>query len=532
MVITINRNGCWYNISSYNNLLMSQKLIDLSEPQKALLDSIKTRNLFLAGVGSGKSHAAAIVSARFVKNFPRVRGFIGANTYSQLTKSTLLRVFDVWKNQFGWTRGVDYVVDIQPPHHFVIIGAKLKKYDNVISFANGHLIFTASLENYKAIDGTEFGYALLDETKDTKEEAVKEVIVARLRQIGIYNVDGYIVDRKDMKILCVYNLEKDSWFSKNTKEKARGFNPLYVFTSPAKVEWLNEWFLIDSHLEEINQKIFSKKDFYYSEHSEKISVTICSTYHNEKNLSEGYIDNLLSDYSHNKSLVDMLIYGSPVAKTGGEWFSRFDRIKHIKKLEYDNKYPIHVSLDFNVVPYMTLLVSQFIPDEKTGVIKWKTLKEYCLKNPNNNTDSICTEFLYDYAGNINGLFYTGDPSGKNRTTLTRAIDHNYTVLEQILVSYLSNSSDRVMNVAPSLVKCRDFFNKMFAGGYNVEIEIDESCTNLITDFEFLKEDINGAYKKPKVKDSSTGETYEKLGHCADAWRYQGVSAFQDLFESS
>ena len=509
---------------------ITKKEIDLSEPQKAILRSTKRRNLFLAGVGSGKSHIAAVVSARFIKSFPYVRGFIGANTYSQLTKSTLLRVFEVWLNEFGWTQGNDYVVDIQPPAHYTIIGARLKKYDNVISFKNGHLIFTASLENYKAIDGTEFAYALLDETKDTKEEAVKEVIVARLRQKGMYEVDGFIMKHKEMSKICRFIDGK--YFSSHSGKQVKGFNPLYVFTSPAKVEWLNEWFGIDKHLEEINQRIFSKTDFYYAEHTDKISVTICSTYHNEKNLSEGYIDNLLSDYSHNKSLVDMLIYGSPVAKTGGEWFSRFDRIKHIKNLQYDNTYPIHISLDFNVVPYMTLLVSQFIPNEETGAIHWRTLQEYCTKNPNNNTDSICTEFLYDYAGNINGLFYTGDPSGKNRTTLTRAIDHNYTVLEQVLLPYLSNSSDRVMSRAPSLVKCRDFFNKMFSGSYpKIVIEIDESCSNLITDFEFLKEDINGAYKKPKVKDSSTGETYEKLGHCADAWRYQGVSAFEDLFES-
>lgn len=504
------------------------KKIELSEPQKALLNSTLVRNLLLAGVGSGKSHIAAYIAARFAKNFAHVRGFIGANTYSQLTKSTLLRIFEVWKDEFGWLRDEDYVVDIIPPDNFKIIGVRLKDYKNTISFKNGHLIFTSSLDNYKAIDGTEFGYALLDETKDTKEEAVKEVIVARLRQVGMFVCDGYIMRESQVAKVCRKVVGR--WYSKTTGERVRGYNPLYVFTSPAKVEWLNEWFKIDKHLEEINQHIFSKTDFYHKEHSDKISVTICSTYHNEKNLSDGYIENLIADYAHNKSLLDMLVYGSPIAKTGGEWWSRFDRLKHVKKLEYNKAMPMHISLDFNVVPYMTLLVSQYIYNEETNRTKWKILKEYCLENPKNNTDSICTELLYDYAGEIDSLFYSGDPSGKNRNTLTEAIEHNYTVLEQVLARYLNNNSDRVLNAAPSLVKCRDFFNKMLSGGYNIDIEIDESCVNLINDMEFLKEDVNGAYKKPKVKNTITGETYEKLGHCADAMRYQGVSAFEDLFD--
>jgi len=509
--------------------MANKKKIDLSDPQKEVMRSTHTRNLFLAGVGSGKSHIAAVVAARFIKSFAYTRGFIGANTYSQLTKSTLDRIFQVWLDEFGWRRGEDYVVDIIPPEHFKINGAALKKYDNTISFKNGHLIFTASLENYKAIDGTEFAYALLDETKDTKEIAVKEVIVARLRQRGMYAVDGYVMTHKQMTKICY--LKHGKYHSKTTNEKAKGFNPLYVFTSPAKVEWINKWFRIDEHLEDISQRIFSKTDYYHSKHTDKISVTICSTYHNEKNLSDGYIEALLDDYAGNQSLIDMLVYGSPIAKTGGEWFKRFDRLKHCKPLEYDPNYPIHISLDFNVTPYMTLLVSQFIPNKETNRMAWRTLKEYCLENPLNDTESICTEFLYDYAGNINTLFYTGDPSGKDRNTLAKDIEHNYSQLEKILINYLNNNSDRVLRGHPRLVRCRDFFAKMMTGSYSIDIEIDDRyCPNLVTDMEFLKEDINGAYKKEKVKNPTTGETYEKYGHCADAWRYQGVSAFEELFD--
>ena len=46
----------------------------------------------------------------------------------------------------------------------------------------------ASLDNWKAIDGRTISWALLDETKDTPEAAVKEVIISRLRKIGLCRV--------------------------------------------------------------------------------------------------------------------------------------------------------------------------------------------------------------------------------------------------------------------------------------------------------------------------------------------------------
>jgi hypothetical protein len=506
--------------------------IKISDPQQTILDSTAARTLMMSGVGSGKTHIGALVSGEYITEYPQVKGFIGANTYGQLSKSTLSGIFKVWQEMYGWVQDVNYIVDKKPPSAWIKFGAKLKSYENVISFDNGCMIFVASLDAYKQIDGTEFGWAILDETKDTREEAVKEVIVARLRQIGIWvsgdstyslaDIERYIdqgkVERRidEDGVSIFWNLINDS--------QMMGFNPLYILTSPAKVQWLNEWFDINDHLEEISQKIFSKTDFYHAVHGRN-SVTISSTFHNKRNLSAGYIETLIDGYRHNPSLVDMMIYGSPIAKSGGEWFSRFSRDKHVKKVVFNEEYPIYITLDFNVKPYMTLLVSQLVKDEETERVQWNIIQEYCLSNPQNNTEDICSEFLYDYAGKIKALFYTGDPSGKARQTVSKEMKHNYTVVEKVLYMYCSNYSNKVQKSAPSLAKCRDFFNKMLAGGFQIDINIDDSCKNLITDMEFLREDINGTYKKVKVKDAISGETIEKYGHCADAWRYLGVVAF-------
>jgi len=209
-------------------------------------------NLFLAGQGSGKSFCAGLVSANYISHFQLMRGIICANTYGQLTRSTLFRIREVWKTCFGWveysgrkTQG-SYVIGRQPPKHFKTSAHNFDTYENIISFNNGAIIFIGSLDNYKALDGIEVCWAILDETKDTREEAVKQVITGRLRQQGMY------VDAKGA--LC-------------GEEQTDGvpnkpFNPLYIFTSPASVPWINEWFYLQDYEQEIMEKIFSETTYF------------------------------------------------------------------------------------------------------------------------------------------------------------------------------------------------------------------------------------------------------------------------------
>ena len=51
--------------------------------------------LFLSGVGGGKSTAGAVWSIFNCKNYPHAVGFIGANTFDQLHKSTLPKLFSL-----------------------------------------------------------------------------------------------------------------------------------------------------------------------------------------------------------------------------------------------------------------------------------------------------------------------------------------------------------------------------------------------------------------------------------------------------
>jgi hypothetical protein len=487
------------------------KEITLSAPQEDFITSACDRNLLLCGIGFGKTHISSLISADFVRNMPHVTGFIGTNTYKQLSKSTLRKIFNVWGEEFNWKRNADYVVNICPPKAWIKYGEQLERYDGTICFSNGAMILTASLDNYTTLDGTEFGWAILDETKDTEEAAAKEVVIGRLRQPGLYiSESGELIGKP--------------------REGFKDWNPLYIITSPAKVDWINEWFDINDQdtIDEIHQHIFSKTD-YFSRIKNGKKVVIASSYHNEHNLPKGYIENIINDNAGNQNRINMLVYASPVAKTGGEYVSGFDREKTVKKCELVPGLPIHISLDFNYRPYMSMLCFQIIKTEKGYRVQY--FDEIALESPRNNTEAMCRGFAARYLeGKENpGVFYTGDASGKNHNTTS--IEHNYDVVRRVLAPYISRSSDRTLMRNPGLDKSRQFINKVHAGGFpSLEIVISPVCKRLILDLEFLKEGPDGGYYKKMEKDPSGNGSYEKYGHMFDAHKYSLIASFESLYE--
>jgi hypothetical protein len=508
--------------------------IELSAPQHRVLSALAERILFMAGVGSGKSHVIALLAADVILNNPELIQFIGANTYGQLTKSTLKRVFEVWQQLFSWQNGKDFVIDKIPPKHFTRLHEDLKSYENTISFANGALIFVASLDNYKVIDGTEFAIAYLDETKDTKEEAVKEVITARLRQPGLLvDSEGRVYNSDNLQA----KLAAGNWTKTTEKDLpvirdkngaiVRSWNPLYIFTSPAKVPWLADWFKLTDNAAQITARIFSATDFYEYEDNE-IAVVVSSTYHNAHNLPSGYIPKLLNSYAGNQNLIDMLIYGSPVAKEGGEIVPTFKRLEHVKPVTFSSELPYHLTFDFNVVPYMPALVAQL---QKVGE-RWvlRIGKEYALEHPRNKTAYICEDFKKDFGEQCKALYYYGDPSGRSRNTVSMDYTDNFDAISKLLKQYLNNNSDRVPRAHPALLKSGNFLVALFTGKLGIDIEIDPSCKHLLRDLEYSKEDPNGGILKEVTTDPTTKKRYQKNGHFYDALRYLVVMLFAKMYE--
>ena len=312
----------------------------ISEPQMSILRSVSRINLFLAGVGSGKTHLGGILSRHLISAFPSVRGFVAANTFDQLNTSTLFRIREYWESTgiTEWSKenpSGTYVSGKEPPSQWTKCKRNFDRFTNIISFCNGALIFTGSLDNAIAHSGKEFGWSILDETKDSREEDIKEVIISRLRQPGLYLVDRAIKDSGKIS---------EQW------------NPLYILTSPAKVDWINQWFVLEKYIDEISAKIYSDKTFFEKEFGDK-KVVISSTYHNVHNVGENYIKNVLANNTEERGKA--LIYANPFAITGGEFYSSFNRLKHVVKTEYDPDIPLHISFDQNTVPYNSASIWRF-----------------------------------------------------------------------------------------------------------------------------------------------------------------------------
>jgi hypothetical protein len=391
------------------------------------------------------------------------------------------------------------------------------------------------LENYEAQDGKEYGWAQLDETKDTKEEAVKDVILGRLRQIGLW-YDSY----GDL----VYNADVSDAQAKDLT----AWNPLHIHTSPASglVEWVNDWFNLEEDRDEILQKCQAREnDYYYKENRiKKRAALIYSAYHNKENLAPGYLEIREANMSAEKAL--KLIDGYPFSKTGGEYYPDFSKARHVRPVEFYPALPVHTTWDFNVVPYMTCLCSQieyihrYIGPGNTKadapepgwrgitVMQIRFYKEYCFAGNRSSTDAICEQFKSDHELGTE-IFYYGDATGAARKP--GLLDYtDYKAIEAVLWQYIHNDSRRVRVPNVGNLKRRDLLNNIFAGRVpEVEIIIDPSCELLIKDFEKVKLGPEGKVKSTK-KDDDTGATYQVLGHTSDAAEYEICEVAREHFK--
>jgi hypothetical protein len=480
----------------------------ISEPQMSILTSTANNNLFLAGTGSGKTFLGGILSFNFIQEFPESRGAIFANTFDQLNTSTLFRIREYWSSigVTEWSKenpSGTYTSGREPPPQWTKCKRNFDRFNNIISFCNGGLIFTGSLDNYMSHSGKEFGWCLLDETKDTKEEALKEVVITRLRQPGMFIVNGKLSHK---------GKPEEQW------------NPLYCLTSPARVDWLNELFELEKYIDEISAKIYSDSTFFEKEFNKK-KVVISSTYHNVHNVGINYINNILENNSEERGKA--LVYANPFVITGGEFYSSFNRLKQVARLEYNPSIPLHLSFDQNTVPYNSCSIWQI--KGLDGIWYINCIDEIALQNPRNSTEEVCDEFAMRYPNHKTGIYYYGDASGRARSTMNRDFKHHYEIVEYKLRKYLVNNSDRTMTKNPSVVKRRDFVNLIFEGKLPIVIMINESCKYLIADLMYLKQAVDGNKDKHIVTDKETGEKYQKYGHLSDSMDYLLVELFKSYY---
>lgn len=538
--------------------IITVKEVLIHDPQAAIINSREEITLQMAGQGGGKTMMIGALTGGIINEFPKVKQFIGANTYLQLSQSTLTAVFKDWEGIYGFKQydpkrepAGQYVIDKAPPLHFEKLHS-FPKYAGVCSFKNGAVCLLGSLDNYKAHDGKEFAIAHLDETKDTQESAVTEVIFGRLRQFGLwYDLAGQI---HYCETVTGAMAAKYGW---RIGEKLDGvkalvlgwvaWTPLYIHTSPAEegTPWINKMFRLDKQAKEIKKRVEKGAADFFLRDYEGNRVVIYSAYHNEANLPPGHLQRQEKRLLPEKAL--RIVHGYPFGKTGGEYFPYFTRTKHVKPTPRLSGILVCTTWDFNVIPYMTSLCAQidFVTrylddlDEKhekpdvgfraLEVMVIRVYKEYCLEPPRNTTEAVCEDFAADHNPQEFEMDYYGDASGLHRIPGLGSLT-NFKIIAERLSPFLHNFSKKVRDPNVMNKHRKDLLNRIFAGKIpTVEIQIDDDCEKLIKDMEEVKEGAKGKVKQ-LVENKATGEKYQELGHPSDALEYLVSEVCKEFIE--
>lgn len=429
--------------------------------------------MYGGAAGGGKSMLGCAWQIYRRCKYPESRGLIGRKVLKDLKQSTLITFFDVAR-KMGYQSGKDY---------------KYNSQEGTIKWRNDSVTVLKELRqepsdpDFHSLASMEYTDAFLDQPDEITEKAF-EIVKSRLRYKHVeYDLTP--------KILLTPN-PVDNWIKYRYVKSKKG----------GDVELLSYQKYVRALLKDNPDPGFRKK---YTE------LLLTLSEYDRQRLLDGDWD--------------------AMPRTGKEFLYPFSRETHVRKIDFDTESAIHITLDFNVNPYITLLVFQISWNAERAKWTVKQLKEYCLEHPYNSTYAACMDFKRDFGEKIKGpVFFYGDHSGKNRNTLGGDNDeHNFTVVEKCLKEYINFHSDRVIP-NQSRLRRKTFFLDVLMEKTIIELQIDEECTTTIKEMMYMKEGPDGLKLKEMVHEPITNVNYQKYGHISDAQEYFLTSAFFDEFD--
>ncbi|MCM1141148.1 MAG: PBSX family phage terminase large subunit, partial [Muribaculum sp.] len=217
-----------------------------------------------------------------------------------------------------------------------------------------------------------------------------------------------------------------------------------------------------------------------------------------------------------------------VLRTGSEFFGSFNRGQHCREVKYDPRLPIHLSVDNNVLPYISFTFWQV--DTSNGY-DIRQIDEICAESPNNTVRKaakLVAERIKQY--NPEAVYLHGDAS----TRAANNIDEEKRSWLDLLIDCLAKEGvevvDCVGNKNPSVPLSGEFINAIYDFMLpRISIIIGENCKVSIEDYMGVQKDVNGGILKTRVKNKITMQTYEEHGHISDTKRYVIVDILKDEF---
>lgn len=217
-------------------------------------------------------------------------------------------------------------------------------------------------------------------------------------------------------------------------------------------------------------------------------------------------------------------------RTGGEFLHAFNQGRHTGKVEFTPGLPIHLSIDNNVLPYISVSIWQIL----TGKVnKIRQIGEIAASDPN-NTVTAASKLTLNYLkgiGHDDIIYLYGDQTTKASNTIDDEKRSFFDKFKEVIeADYIVK--ERMPTKNPSVSMTGEFMNAIYAGQIsNIDIQVSDTCKYAIEDYIRVKKDENGGILKKRIKDKVTSQSYEESGHFTDTSRYFVAEAFKDTYTS-
>jgi phage terminase large subunit len=358
------------------------------------------------------------------------------------------------------------------------------------------------------LTGSYIRFRGLDDSEKVKGISnFKRVVLEEISQfdeVDLKQIKKRLRGSPGQQIIGIFNpISEDHWIKINVFDK----EVLTEIDTKTEAEQLNipaeEWVLTSKWINESGNTIIFKTNYTDNKF-------IVGPYYVDQHVIDDFEKDKVDDYNYYQ------IYGLGnwgKIRTGGEFWKDFNSNLHSRNLEWDEDYPLHITWDENVNPYLTCLVWQGIGKQV------KQIDEICMEDPRNRVTDVCTEFKNRYpVARVQGLFVYGDRTSIKEDSKLEKGENFFTKVISNLREY--NPRLRMQSVNPSVVQSAGFINQIYKGGVEgLEIVIGTNCKKSLRDYSYALEDSDGTLKKTKKTHPVTKVSYEEFGHPSDAKRY-------------
>lgn len=398
----------------------------------------------------------------------------------------------------------------------------------ITCFSNGARIVFKGLDDSEKIKGlSSFKRVVLDEESEFEEEDYKQ-IRKRLRGMVGQQIITTFNPIKETHWIKTQIFDKEKWHDIPKVVEIAGRELPPQLTDVKSIRMNEPKYILNPRTKEVE------------EHAPD-TVIIQSTYLNNfwvvgsPDGTYGYYDEqCIADFEKDRindpDYYNVYALGEwGVIHTGSEFFGSFARSKHTAEVAYDPTLPVHLSVDSNVLPYITCTYWQVAVDGDHYEVR--QIGETCAESPNNTVRKaakLVAKQLHEMG--VDRVILHGDAS----TKAANNIDDEKRSFHDLFIDTLQKCGieveDKVSNKNPSVPMSGEFINAIFDGILpGLSIVIGENCKISIEDYQSVQKDVNGAILKTKVKNPTTKQTYEAHGHISDTLRYIIADTLREQF---